>query len=125
MARREAERFIEARCILAALVRGELHQLAAARAAHLDRPFEEGSADALAAQRFRYAYGFDVAAPHAHTRYAGDEGELQAADNLSAALGHGEELVVVALDRLEGGDVGGVQGNAGILALLADLVVGD
>ena len=125
MAGDEAELLIEAPRIGARLVGGELHHLAAVTAAFLDRPFEHAPAEAAAAARRRDAHALDLAAPEADARQAGNEAQLQAADDLAALLHHGEELIAVGVDGGEGGRVARVERRPRVLTGLAEFVVGE
>src|SRR5439155_11971556 len=99
MGRLKAKGLVKTVRVRAALVRGQLHQPAAAPAALFDGPFEHRPADAAGAFAGSDADPFNLATPHALPGQPGKEAELQHADDLPAAFGNREKLVGIALNR--------------------------
>src|SRR3954471_15498338 len=89
MRRPKAERLIKPMRIGAAFVGGQLHQTTAALAALFDRPLQQRPADPVAASVLGDSDALDLSAPAAAAGQAGNEAELQYADDPAAALGDG------------------------------------
>src|SRR6185436_17961293 len=87
--------------VLPALVGIELDQIATTAPALGDGPLEHGRPEAGAALCAGDPHGFDLPAPGAAPRYAGDEGDLEAADDNARLFDRHQHLVGVPLDRRE------------------------
>ena len=109
---------------VARLVTGELNHPALASAALLDRPVYHLCADPLTAQGTRDSHRLDLRTPCAAKGDAWDEGQLHRTDNRAALLGDDLALVGVGIDEVEGAFISGNERKRGILALLAQRVLG-
>src|ERR1700724_3373482 len=83
MGRLKAKRLVKTVRGVAALVRGQLHQPAAAPAALLDRPLEHRPSDAAGAFAGGDPHALDLAAPHAAPAEPGDEAEWLNPDDIN------------------------------------------
>lgn len=125
MARNKSELFIEADGIRPGFVRGELHELAAARTACLDRPLDEFGPQPAAARFPCNPYALDLPAPRAGARQSGNERELQTADDVMLLIhGNRQQLVFIRVDCGKGCLVAPIDGIGDDLSAVADIVVG-
>src|SRR5688572_33226903 len=118
MAGLESEPLIEAMRVRPALVGIELDQIATPAPTFGDGPFEHGRPDAGAALCAVHPHRFDLAAPGAAPRDAGDEGDLETADDYARLLDGHQHLVGIPLDRREGVDVALIQRQPRIIPRL-------
>src|SRR3954454_15793175 len=109
MRRPKAEHLVKPVRVGTAFVAAQLHQTTAALAALFDRPLQQLPADPVAASVLDDPHPLNLSAPAAAAGQAGNEAELQYADDPAAALGDGEKLVGVAVDRGEGVAVAAIE----------------
>src|SRR6185503_9337960 len=105
MAGLESEPLVEAVGVRPALVGIELDQIATTAPALGDGPLEHGRPDAGAALCAGHPHRFDLPAPGAAPRDAGDEGDLEAAYQFARLLDRHQQLVGIPLERRESVDV--------------------
>src|ERR1700677_744559 len=103
--RHETELLVEAVCVGAALVGSELDEIAAPRAARLDRPLEHLLPQPGIAPVGGDSNRFDLAAPCAHPGNPWDKRQLQRADHLVAIHDNHQLLIDVGLDGAKRRDV--------------------
>ena len=117
----ESEPGVEAMRAGALPVARQLHEAAVALARDLDRAFHQPLADAAPAQRAVDAHGLDVRAPGAAAAEAGDERQLQHADHAPVEFRDQQQLVRVAIDRVERAAVRGIVAAGRLIAYIGGI----
>src|SRR5215203_269561 len=118
----ETEGAVEAMRLGPALVARQLHHAAAALAGDRHEVADQPASEAPAAPARGDPHRFDQGPLHAAPAKPGDDRELGAANDLAVAVEHVDDVVRIARDRLERGQIG-FERRA--LAGPAELVIGE
>ena len=120
----EAQPLIEAVGVASALVGRELHQATTLLPGAADGPGEQGTAYSFTATARVNVDGFYLRPPASQSGDAGEESQLQGADDLAAPLGDDQFMVRVRIDLLEGVIIGLRERVLELLPLPSQRVIG-